>query len=355
MNQTEKKRLWIYIAIAYGVMYLMSIGIYIAYRKEYDTTAFVNTQMLYPACGVVLGKLICKKEGEKLPFIGYLTLLITTALMMICSLLSLVIHYTFEAAPGQTVDLWNLVTQYILITGSVVAYVFFWVCGKEKRDSAGLSRKNIKWSIIIVAIFIALLIGRVMLGVFITDLINHSNDAWVALQDTLKNYVFWVGLASLPFNFINAWLAFFGEEYGWRYYLQPIMQKKFGLRGGVLLLGLVWAVWHIVVDFLFYADGYGPQAFVTQIVTCVSIAIFFGFAYLKTENIWVPVILHFLNNNLVALFAGGGNALQNQVIEWKDIPLQLLVSVGFILFILAPVYNKRKEAKAAEEAKENTN
>ena len=29
----------------------------------------------------------------------------------------------------------------------------------------------------------------------------------------------------------------------WRYYLQPLLQKKFGLKGGVILLGCVWAVW----------------------------------------------------------------------------------------------------------------
>ena len=139
-------------------------------------------------------------------------------------------------------------------------------------------------------------------------------------------------------------IAFLGEEYGWRYYLQPLMQNRFGKRGGVLLLGLVWAVWHIGVDFMFYTDGYGLQAFAGQIVTCVVMAIFFGYAYMKAENIWVVVIMHYLNNNIAALLAGGGEeALQNQVINWKDIPVLAASSVVFALFIFMPLYNRKTE------------
>ena len=49
----------------------------------------------------------------------------------------------------------------------------------------------------------------------------------------------WV-MVILPLNFVLSFTAFFGEEYGWRYYLQPILQQKFGLRRGVIVLGLLW-------------------------------------------------------------------------------------------------------------------
>ena len=47
-------------------------------------------------------------------------------------------------------------------------------------------------------------------------------------------------------------IIFFGEEYGWRYYLQPVLQKRFGLRAGVIILGVVWGLWHIPDDLFRY-------------------------------------------------------------------------------------------------------
>jgi membrane protease YdiL (CAAX protease family) len=38
----------------------------------------------------------------------------------------------------------------------------------------------------------------------------------------------------------------FGEEYGWRGYLQSEL-IKIGKRRGVLLLGLIWGAWHYPV------------------------------------------------------------------------------------------------------------
>ncbi len=340
----EKKRLWIYIAVAYGVTALMSILMYMGFRKDYDITLFVNVQMMYPACGVILGKLIAKDGDEKMPLAGYITVLATTAVLMIMAALSVFVRIGPIRAAGQVIDVWNLISQFPLMIGSITAYILFWTCGREKRENAGLERKNIKWSIILVAVFIALLIGRCMTAIYLDDLQTGTDRQLQAILTVLRNPLTWVTFAALPVNFIFSFIAFFGEEYGWRYYLQPVMQNRFGKRCGVLLLGLVWAVWHIAVDFMFYARDYGIQAFVCQIITCVAIAVFFGYAYMKTENIMVPVIMHYLNNNIGAILSGGGDALKDQVIEWKMLPAAAASYLLFFLFILAPLYRQdRKE------------
>jgi membrane protease YdiL (CAAX protease family) len=354
METRDKKKLWIFIAIAYGVAYLMNLIMIIGFFKEYDLTLFVNAQMMYPACGVILGKLIFKKEGEKLPMVGYITVLVTTALSMLCSLGSIIIHIEpIDLRGVATLDIWSTIGTLPLLFGSLVAYVAFWVCGKEKRENAGLQRKNIVWSIILIAVFVALFFGRTILGAFLSDLFNHTNEGWISVKEGLISKNFVLSILVLPINFFFCFIAFFGEEYGWRYYLQPIMQDKMGKRLGVILLGVIWGFWHIGVDYMFYTTKYGTQALVSQIITCIVIAVFFGFAYMKTRNIWVVVIMHYLNNNLAAALGGGDQALQNQVIPWSTIPIHALSSIVFLLFIFAPIFNKKKVEKTEEQSEEN--
>lgn len=142
--------------------------------------------------------------------------------------------------------------------------------------------------------------------------------------------------------------------------MQPILQKKFGLRKGVLLLGVVWGLWHLPLDFFYYVTPeYGVIMTVTQIINCVTLGIFLGFAYMKTENIWVPAIIHFLNNNLIMVVSGtfSADVVENNSMSWMDIPVTLLINgLMFGLFIFAKQYRSEEplEVTAAPAAAYNT-
>ena len=346
METNGRKRLWIFIAAAYGFTALMSVLMILGYRKGLDLSVFINTQMMYPACGVILGKLIAGNRKEKLPMAAYITFLVTAAVMICLSFMSVFIRIpVIDLGSAGKLDGWNLLSQLTIMGGSLIAYILFWATNRERKISAGVERKNIMASVILIAVFLALFFGRSLLSITINDYLGNTNAGVTSLLKVLQSPKFWFYVLLLPINYVFVFIVFFGEEYGWRYYLQPVMQNKFGKRLGVFLLGLVWGLWHINIDFMFYTKDSGPQAFVSQIITCVSIAIFFGYAYMKTENIWVPVIMHYLNNQLAALLAGGGaEALQNQSIPWSHIPIHLVSSIVIFLFILAPVYNKKKKA-----------
>jgi len=346
METNGRKKIWIFIAAAYGFTALMSVLMILGYRKGLDLSAFVNAQMMYPACGVILGKLIAGDRKERLPMAAYITFLVTAAVMICLSITSVFIQIpAINLGSAGKIDAWNLFSQLTVIGGSLITYILFWTTDRERKISAGVERKNIAASVILIAVFIVLFFGRTLLSITIYDYLGNTNSGVTSLLSVLQSMQFWVNVVLLPINFVFTFIIFFGEEYGWRYYLQPVMQNRFGKRLGVFLLGLVWGLWHINIDFMYYTKDSGPQAFVSQIITCVSIAIFFGYAYMKTENIWVPVIMHYLNNQLAAILAGGTvDALQNQSISWSQIPLHLASSIVIILFILAPAYNKQKKA-----------
>ena len=131
----------------------------------------------------------------------------------------------------------------------------------------------------------------------------------------------------------------------------------------MLILGVVWGIWHLPLDFFYYVTPeYGVAMTVNQIINCVTLGIFLGFAYMKTENIWVPVIIHFLNNNLIMVISGAFSAevLENNSVSWMQIPITLLIDVLlFGLFIFAKQYRRDEpevftDSPAAEYSVSNT-
>lgn len=338
-SKEEKKQFMIFLLISYGVTFTLGILMWYGNHNGIDVSSFPNAQMLYPAAGVMLAYMLTRK-GEKDIIRGfYRVFLIITLIMVLVAVLSVFFPNNLEIS-GQSISLWMMAGQYILIVGSILCWIFLGVGGKKKREICGLRWKSTKSSLFCVLLFFVLYTLRMALAYVLSGELS-------VLAALAKNPMTWVNLAVLIPNFFLVFVAFFGEEYGWRYYMQPFLQKKFGLRGGVLLLGVLWGLWHLPIDFFYYTSPeMGLIAAVSQQITCITLGIFFAYAYMKTDNIWVPVILHYMNNNLVPIFSGNYSAdvLQNQQLSWSQIPLSLVMGIVFFgLFIFAKPFRKKKD------------
>ena len=135
----------------------------------------------------------------------------------------------------------------------------------------------------------------------------------------------------------------FGEEYGWRYYLTPALQNRFGARRGALAVGVLWGLWHLPLNLFFYSPDTSLQSIAAQLVVCVTLGVFFTFAYEKCgKNIWLPVVLHYLNNNMVLVWTGTAD-ISNQIISWTDVAISaIMYGVVFLPFLAAKCYRKNK-------------
>src|SRR5260370_37922863 len=73
--------------------------------------------------------------------------------------------------------------------------------------------------------------------------------------------------------FSTVWGGQAGEEIGWRGYALPRLAARFGLGGASILLGVLWAAWHLPFFFMPEADLYGQSIplYVLQ-VTALSVA-----------------------------------------------------------------------------------
>ena len=368
------KRLFAFIAIAYGISFIMMIPMYVGKLKGLDLTQIVNAQMCSPAAGVAIGYLLFMRGEKRVPKFFMMVIVINYVIQLILGIASI---YFMPFSSSDVIDLaqllgtsgtssditgasttlqmsqiYNLIGQSILIEFSILLWIAYFVAGRERRKFVGLSRNNEGVGILMVLLFVGLYLIRTLAPGFVEAAITKTMPQLLASYgDLVKNRMFALSIISLPFNYILTITAFLGEEYGWRVYLQPIMQKKFGMKLGIILLGIVWGLWHTPVDLFFYTEDSAPQMLIGQIITCVFLGIFFGFVYLKTNNIWICVCMHFLNNNLIPIITGtfSADVLTNQHVPWLYlIEILLLDFVIFGLFIFAKEYRKKKEVTTAD-------
>ena len=97
----------------------------------------------------------------------------------------------------------------------------------------------------------------------------------------------------------------FGEEYGWRGYLQHELIKLGRVRG-VALLGVIWGVWHWPIILMGYNyPGYPVLGVLLMTLFTAGLGVVLGYAVLKSGSVLLAAFLHALNNQVVAFILPG--------------------------------------------------
>lgn len=314
-EQNEKKQLTIFSAIAFGMPVIMGLFMWYGYSQGKNIDLFSMTHMYYPAAGAMIALMIGGRDNKLLPKPFFICYLLQTVVMIGFSLMGL---FTDSKALVQHATI-------IMLVGGLLLLICLGIAKKERRAAYGLSRKNWKATIGMVLLYLILYVARMLVAFLfeggIDPLIKTFSDSmtWIALFSTLASYI----LLFVPY---------FGEEYGWRYFFQPILQKRYGSIKGVLLLGLLWGLWHLPLNFFFYTSpADGIISVTNQVVVCLALGIFYAYAYMKTDNIWTVVAMHFLNNNLVPIFSGDltGESMKGYSIAWNDVALMAVIMTLF--------------------------
>src|SRR5215471_220556 len=88
-----------------------------------------------------------------------------------------------------------------------------------------------------------------------------------------------------------------GEEIGWRGYALPRLAQRFGLAGGSVLLGVIWATWHLPLFFIPGAELLG-QSFPVYLLQVTALSVVFAWLYWRTEgSLLLTMLLHAAINN----------------------------------------------------------
>ena len=127
-----------------------------------------------------------------------------------------------------------------------------------------------------------------------------------------------------------------GEEIGWRGYALPRLAARFGLARGSVLLGLIWACWHLPVFFMPGLDQYG-QSFPVYVLQVTALSVAMAWLYGHTNgSLLLAILMHSAVNQSKDIVpsavptATNPLALSTSLVGWLTIVL-LWISAAYFL------------------------
>lgn len=126
----------------------------------------------------------------------------------------------------------------------------------------------------------------------------------------------------------------FGEEFGWRGYMNQKMEPLLGTTGTIIVGGILWGLWHApltVAGHNFGTDykGYPYIGILCMCVSCTSMGVFLMWFTKKTGSVYPAAIFHAMNNF--------GGAVAGQLFI-SGVPEDTVLTIPQQMIMETPVY-----------------
>lgn len=303
MNRIRIERILLFIGLTFGLSWGFD-GFIILLRgvETYRSLGGNPWGMLAPAfSAVVLQMFVFKdspihfrayKEKPRWILLGFLVLTVLYAALTMISVFHPQSGRIFQGVGALLFTLWTLLV--------------FFVAGQSKPDAferAGLRLGDLKagprFVLGIVAFFAVQALAN---QIFHLGSLQSRAETVYGLPVPPSLYipsliVLFIAVAVIGTP-LSGLAAVFGEEYGWRGFLQSEWVKA-GKVKGVLLVGLIWGVWHFPV-ILRGMHTYPPSCFGLSlgIIFFVLWGIIQSYAVIKTGSIWIAAFMHGVVNSV---------------------------------------------------------
>lgn len=151
---------------------------------------------------------------------------------------------------------------------------------------------------------------------------------------SLLDFSFPTVIAALFFTLIQGPT---GEETGWRGYLLPAIEEKFGVVKSSLIVSLIWSFWHTPIWFL--GTGYNGTVLLKYIIVFVicitSVGFIIGISYHHCKNLFIPIWIHFMLNFFGETFTGS----RVDLVTWYAV-FYSIIALGSFLWNIRGSFNR---------------
>jgi membrane protease YdiL (CAAX protease family) len=146
-----------------------------------------------------------------------------------------------------------------------------------------------------------------------------------------------------PIGILAGLLAGLSEELGWSGFAYPRMQTRFGTWRAAIVLGLLWALWHLpVVDSLGVAHPHGPAwpfFYLAFALVLISLRLLITWVYTQTGNLFLAQLMHASSTGFLVVF-GASHVDAWQEAGWYGL-YGALLGLAAVSVILATRFQSR--------------
>jgi membrane protease YdiL (CAAX protease family) len=130
---------------------------------------------------------------------------------------------------------------------------------------------------------------------------------------------------------VSTWVQA-GEEVGWRGYALPRLATHVGLGGASVLLGVIWALWHLPL-FIMQGTGSTGQSFPIYLLHVTALSVAMSWLYWKTQgSLLLVMLMHAAVNNTTGIVpaalpnATDPMSFQGSLVAWATIGVAWVVA-----------------------------
>ena len=334
-----------YIGLAFGLTWLINLVMYLnGGLVNPATKLLMQFQMLIPAFSALLLGMFFFKESPVYYktnrtasrwFIYYYFLM--TFAYLAAAIIGLV-------QPTQIVVLSSSLGL-LSIIGLVLLLILRWRGGPQTFAAAGMAGGN--WRIwLLYGLGVVLFCAVETLLNYVFKLGQPGNLAALYPPGSTANLSPAVLMGSSFFNMVIlgpllGLIISFGEEYGWRGYLQSELVHLGRIRG-VGLLGIIWGIWHWPVIWMGYNYPSEPVlGSLLFVVYTVLLSYFLAYAVFKSKGVWTAAYLHGLLNQTMAFFMLAVFTPVSIIMSFTiGIPALLLALPVILLILRDPIWKE---------------
>ena len=198
-----------------------------------------------------------------------------------------------------------------------------WVTHEGFSDAGLKPNLKTKWRYYLIAWLLPLFVSAIIIGLVVVFGIAHPDFTFQRTIDVLAAgtkvpaippFVLVIAPVYLLIAALFSTFFLFGEEFGWRGYLQMRLFSDNPLLAAVTT-GIIWGVWHYPINIRGYNFPEHPiLGLLVFPVTTVMLSIIFGWLRLRSGSVWASCLAHAATNSIgttltMALFLGGGDSI----------------------------------------------